>query len=263
MTFQGVRYSLFAFGSGGGFADFDAIDVREPDPRGLTIPIPYGRPIELAAHGQAQGAPPRRWQAGTGDTVQVGAGPGTRFTVVDRGLGRVALQSEQGLVSVGADGTLSLRAGAPGEAETFQWIETFTGELTLLSLATQRYVRLDPVVRALDGPGVLRADARGPHPNLRRRRPVDVVRSRGSAGAPHRHQLAPRPRAAAREAKQGRIDVYFVGDSITRRWGATDYPDSSRTGGRRSPAGTPATSAGAPTGRRTSCGAWRTASSTA
>jgi len=24
---------------------------------------------------------------------------------------------------------------------------------------------------------------------------------------------------------QGRIDVYFVGDSITRRWGATDYPD--------------------------------------
>jgi lysophospholipase L1-like esterase len=27
------------------------------------------------------------------------------------------------------------------------------------------------------------------------------------------------------KAKQGGIDVYFVGDSITRRWGATDYPD--------------------------------------
>ncbi|MFO0808955.1 MAG: GDSL-type esterase/lipase family protein [Gemmataceae bacterium] len=27
------------------------------------------------------------------------------------------------------------------------------------------------------------------------------------------------------KAKTGRIDVYFVGDSITRRWGATDYPD--------------------------------------
>lgn len=24
---------------------------------------------------------------------------------------------------------------------------------------------------------------------------------------------------------QGRIDIYFEGDSITRRWGATDYPD--------------------------------------
>jgi len=26
------------------------------------------------------------------------------------------------------------------------------------------------------------------------------------------------------KAKQGRIDVYFEGDSITRRWGAADYP---------------------------------------
>jgi lysophospholipase L1-like esterase len=26
------------------------------------------------------------------------------------------------------------------------------------------------------------------------------------------------------KAKKGRIDVYFEGDSITRRWGATDYP---------------------------------------
>ena len=27
------------------------------------------------------------------------------------------------------------------------------------------------------------------------------------------------------KAKSGGIDVYFVGDSITRRWGALDYPD--------------------------------------
>jgi lysophospholipase L1-like esterase len=27
------------------------------------------------------------------------------------------------------------------------------------------------------------------------------------------------------KAKSGRIDIYFEGDSITRRWGATDYPD--------------------------------------
>ena len=26
------------------------------------------------------------------------------------------------------------------------------------------------------------------------------------------------------KTKQGRIDIYFEGDSITRRWGATDYP---------------------------------------
>jgi xylan 1,4-beta-xylosidase len=224
MTFQGVRYSLFAFGSGGGFADFDAIDVREPNPRGLTTPIPYGHPIELAAHGQAQGTPPRRWQLATAansdiDFVGIGDGPGRRFTVVDRGLGRVALQSERGLVSVGSDGTLWLRAGTPGEAETFQWIETFTGELTLLSLATQRYVRLDADA------GVLRADARGPHPNRRDgvrwtwSGPADlpVPRTDANSRLAHEQLLAKRT--------QGRTDVYFVGDSITRRWGATDYPD--------------------------------------
>src|SRR5688572_3683316 len=27
------------------------------------------------------------------------------------------------------------------------------------------------------------------------------------------------------KARRGGIDVYFLGDSITRRWGATDYPD--------------------------------------
>jgi lysophospholipase L1-like esterase len=27
------------------------------------------------------------------------------------------------------------------------------------------------------------------------------------------------------KARQGRIDVYFLGDSIVRRWGALDYPD--------------------------------------
>jgi lysophospholipase L1-like esterase len=27
------------------------------------------------------------------------------------------------------------------------------------------------------------------------------------------------------KAKQGRIDIYFEGDSITRRWGALDYPE--------------------------------------
>jgi lysophospholipase L1-like esterase len=27
------------------------------------------------------------------------------------------------------------------------------------------------------------------------------------------------------KAASGRIDLYFLGDSITRRWGATDYPD--------------------------------------
>jgi len=27
------------------------------------------------------------------------------------------------------------------------------------------------------------------------------------------------------KAKQGKTDLYFEGDSIARRWGATDYPE--------------------------------------
>jgi hypothetical protein len=42
--------------------------------------------------------------------------------------------------------------------ETFQWIETFTGELTLLSLKTNRYLRVN--VES----GTITADSVGPEP---------------------------------------------------------------------------------------------------
>ena len=58
----------------------------------------------------------------------------------------------------------------------------------------------------------------------RRRAPGDAARRR-PARAAHRRELAPRARAAAEKARGGIIGVYFAGDSITRRWGATDYPD--------------------------------------
>ncbi len=59
------------------------------------------------------------------------------------------------------------------------------------------------------------------------------------AGAAWAQTLAPASQSAPRtdpnsrlaheqlleKAKRGGIDVYFEGDSITRRWGATDYPD--------------------------------------
>jgi lysophospholipase L1-like esterase len=54
----------------------------------------------------------------------------------------------------------------------------------------------------------------------------------GSGGATAADQPVPRTDANSKLAhqqmvenlKKGRIDVYFVGDSITRRWRATDYP---------------------------------------
>ena len=86
------------------------------------------------------------------------------------------------------------------------------------------------------------------------------------ADAAHRREFDDRRTSSCSpSAPPGKIDVYFVGDSITRRWGTSDaqYADLLATGSRTSPAGTPRTSAGAPTRRSTCCGACRTASSTA
>jgi hypothetical protein len=48
----------------------------------------------------------------------------------------------------------------PGAAgRSFQWIETPTGELVLMSLATNRFLRIDPAS------GAIRADSPGPVPD--------------------------------------------------------------------------------------------------
>ena len=88
----------------------------------------------------------------------------SRFKVVDRGLGRVALQTDKGCVSVDETpdpGTVTLRTGTPSEAETFQWTENVFGDLNLLSLVTHRYLRLD------EGSASVVADSPGPKPDRR------------------------------------------------------------------------------------------------
>jgi len=57
-------------------------------------------------------------------------------------------------------------------------------------------------------------------------RPRDGFRSRANQPTPRRDansQLA--HEQLLEKAKKGGIDIYFEGDSITRRWGATDYPN--------------------------------------
>jgi len=49
--------------------------------------------------------------------------------------------------------------------------------------------------------------------------PADQPLSRTDANSLLAHQQL------LEKTKQGRIDIYFEGDSITRRWGATDYPN--------------------------------------
>jgi xylan 1,4-beta-xylosidase len=149
-TFQGVRFALFHFNAGGaagGVADFDKMDIVEPNPRGLMQPIPTGRTITLRSAGR--------------DTPFSIDGQ-DRFAVIDRALGRVALRSGSRYVSVSkssdSTSTVSLRAGTPGEGETFQWMETLYGDVVLMSLATNRYLFLEP-------DGRVTASSRGPEPD--------------------------------------------------------------------------------------------------
>jgi xylan 1,4-beta-xylosidase len=152
VTFQGVRYALFNYnttGSEGGVADFDSIDVYQPYPHGLMRAIPYGKLIRLTSFGAKTGLR----AAGGG----LSAGAPSSFTVEDMKLGRVALRSGKQYVTVGADGAVSLASGAPGEAQGFQWIETPTGELVLMALANNRFVRVDAASGkvTVDSPGPL------------------------------------------------------------------------------------------------------------
>ena len=161
-TFQGVRYTLFHFNTGGnpgGQADFDSFAVAEPRPRGLTKPIPYGRRISFAdlSNGNVLAVVDGRLQsiAPTGQPASL--------RVVDRGSGRIALQTPAGAyISVGgagAAGEVTVKVGKPGDAETFQWVDLQRGDTLLMSLATHRYL----VAPRMAGP--LAADHPGPAPD--------------------------------------------------------------------------------------------------
>ena len=150
-TFQGVRYALFNFNTRGegGSADFDSFKVHQPTPRGLMRPIPYGQRVRITAFGKSYGL--------SATAAGLRAGSPEPFEVIDMQLGRAALKSPQGLLTIDTDGTARLTAGAPGRAQSFQWIETPTGELVLMSLQTNRFLRIDPATQRIvaDSPSPL------------------------------------------------------------------------------------------------------------
>jgi xylan 1,4-beta-xylosidase len=153
-TFQGVRYALFSYntsGSRGGTADFDEFRVEQPYPRGLMRPIPYGKRIRLDAFGQSYGL-------AVANKAPAAGAPAT-FEVIDTSLGRAALKSKEGFLAIAEDGSAVLVDQPADEAATFQWIETPTGELVLMSLRTHRFLRIDPATRQI------RADAPTPLPD--------------------------------------------------------------------------------------------------
>ncbi|MCB0601515.1 MAG: family 43 glycosylhydrolase [Saprospiraceae bacterium] len=157
-TFQGVRYALFAFndqGKEGGYADFDQMIIDEPRYLPLTQPIPYGQVITLT--NLADSTIMVNWRNHL-RPVEVSS-PFTQdhasgFQVIDRGQGRIALQSvfSGGFVTVkGHAGMAEVRIEQTdrGDASTFQWVDMLDGSIMLMSLYNHRYLNVDPGARSL------------------------------------------------------------------------------------------------------------------
>ena len=86
-----------------------------------------------------------------------------RFQVVDLGKGRVALKAGNGrLVSVAGEGVVlkDLAGKAPGDAESFQWVNLMRGDTMLMSLINHRYLATKP-----NNPGPITVSATGPQPD--------------------------------------------------------------------------------------------------
>lgn len=162
-TFQGVRYALFNYNSGGkpgGHADFTSFSVDEPHPRGLTRPIPAGRVIKLAngSGGKVLAVKKDTLVGVPADDPQATAAA-ARFRVLARPLGRVALQCVAddrvvGVTGIGTESRVELGTLRQDDSQSFQWMEMPNGDLLLLSLTSHCYLRIKP-------DGAVSADAPG------------------------------------------------------------------------------------------------------
>ena len=171
-TFQGVRYALFNYnvnGNEGGYADFDSFELIEPKCKGLTRPIPYDKIIKLTS--LADSSVLVNWRnhvRPVGKTSKFVHDRADCFKVLDRGNGRIALQSVKsgGIVTVkGLAGLAEVRIEKEdqGEASTFQWIDMLQDDLMLMSLQSHRYLFVDAQQRShcsADAPGA-RPDRKG------------------------------------------------------------------------------------------------------
>jgi xylan 1,4-beta-xylosidase len=142
ITFQGVRYALFAYnggGAAGGQADFLSYTLTEG--RSESRPaIPYNRTVRFTP-------------VGTGETPALLQG-GVR--VVDHTLGRVGLEQGNRALTAAADGSVSWQPKRTKRdpAQSFQWMESLSDGAMLMALSTNRYLHLTDT-------GTLRADSPG------------------------------------------------------------------------------------------------------
>jgi hypothetical protein len=159
-TFQGSRHALFVFnkkGVKGGYAEFDNFTVDEPMAN-RSGNIPYGKTIRII--NKATGLPAIATKHGVlydthaGDKSEL-----TKFKVIDRGQGKVALQCADGrYVKVYGDGLPGdvrftndlgmggdkLRSSDEVNRTEFLWQDYLDHDFMLLSLGNHRYLGKSP-----------------------------------------------------------------------------------------------------------------------
>ena len=148
ITFQGSRHALFAFntkGKEGGYAEFDNFTVDEPC-ADRSHNIPYGKAIRIVNKATGRLAVALKHgvlhDADRGDKSQL-----TLFRVIDKGQGRVALQSADGryikVYGDGLPGDVRFTTNA-NDAEVFLWQDYLDQDFMLLSLKNHRYLGKSP-----------------------------------------------------------------------------------------------------------------------
>ncbi|MBQ9230345.1 MAG: glycoside hydrolase 43 family protein [Prevotella sp.] len=160
ITFQGSRPSLFAFnhkGKKGGYAEFDNFTVEEPmaDRSGN---IPYGKTFRII--NLATGKPMIALDHGmVHDTDVDDHSKATRFRLIDKGQGQVALQCEDGryvfVAGYGLAGDVRLTT-EESKAEVFMWQDYLNHEFMLMSMRTHQYLGKSPTTGSpysMDFPG--------------------------------------------------------------------------------------------------------------
>ena len=153
-------------GQPGGFADFDNFKVDEPRAWGMERRIPVGKTITLAsgADGSFLAADNQNMSlVNVAADASGSAARNIRFKVVDLGKGRAALKAGNGrFVSAAGESVVlkDLAGKAPGDPESFQWINLMRGDTMLMSLTNHRYLATKP-----NNPGPVTVSATGPRPD--------------------------------------------------------------------------------------------------
>lgn len=148
-TFQGSRHALFAFnkdGKKGGYAEFDNFTVEEPmADRSRNIPYEKTFRIINLATGRPMYAMPHGLMYDTDDKNNT---KDTHFRLIDKGMGQVALQCEDGryvwVSGLGLPGDVRLTTDE-SKAEVFLWQDYLAGEFMLMSMRTHLYIGKSPL----------------------------------------------------------------------------------------------------------------------